>query len=70
MKPAINVFKSHRIKDRSLSKLTEDDYEECYRVDFQIGVQSFRIDYDGTKEEAQWMAEMLHKAFEKLKGLK
>lgn len=34
-----------------------------WTVEFCQGVQSFRLDYLGSREEANWMKSMLEKAF-------
>ena len=33
-----------------------------YRVEVVQGVQSFRINYDGTRDDCRWMARMFRKA--------
>lgn len=44
--------------------LTEED--EGYGVKLSIGNQSFKIDYYGDREEAQWMKDMLIRAINNL----
>ena len=44
--------------------LTEED--EVYGVKLSIGNQSFKIDYYGDREEAQWMKDMLIQAINNL----
>lgn len=44
--------------------LTEDD--EKYGVKFTIGSQSFKLDYYGNREDAEWMKGMLRGALDNL----
>lgn len=63
MEIALNQYAQ---KYTELTSIVSDEPGETHRLIFKVGVQSFQINYDGTKEEVEWMRAMFGKALENL----